>query len=184
MSHLPSSSERGFEFRIEVFTFKASEIIVLAFMATWAGSLFSSLKILLFLSNQIFQQINLGIHIQTILRRYFLLRSNGDKDSHLLRSSEVEVGRLEDAKPISRHQASLENSQDKRRCAEVSSSWKHRGQREGPSHPLLLRLSKVKMLLWVKVQTKRSTLGIEGKFQSAFHGPGLGGTQGIPSTAL
>ena len=96
LSHLPSSSERVVEFRIEVFTLKASEIIVLALIATWEGSLLSSLKTLLFLSNQIFQHRNLGIHIQTVLRRFFMLRSNGDKNSQLLKSSEAEVGRLEE----------------------------------------------------------------------------------------
>jgi hypothetical protein len=110
------------EFRIEAFTFKASESIVLALMATWDGNLLSSLKILLFLSNQSFQHRNLGIHIQTVLRRFFLLRSNGDKDIQLLNSSKAEVGKLEETEPIRRPEASLENSQVKRRCALVSSA--------------------------------------------------------------
>jgi hypothetical protein len=128
--------------------------------------------------------MNLGIHIQIVLRRCFLLRSNGDKDSYLLNSSRVEVGRLEEVAPVRRPQTSFENSQVKRRCAKVSSSWMHKGQREGPAQPLLLRLSKVRMLLWVKVQAKRSTLGIEGKFQSSFHGTGFGGAHIMSMDAL
>jgi hypothetical protein len=105
---------------MEVFELKALEIIVLALIATWDGSLLSSLKILLFLSSQIFQHKNLGVHTQVVLRRFFLLKLKGERDIHLLRSSEAEVGRVKETDPKRSPQASLEKSQLKRRCSVVS----------------------------------------------------------------
>ena len=153
--------------------------MVRAFTATWGGSLLSSLKILLFLSNQIFQHRNLGVHIHASLRRFLLLRLKGESESQLLMNSITEFGSLSATEPIIILQTSLVNSQLMKRCSGVSSVWLHREQREGPSQPFLLRLSLVIMLLWRRVHIKISILGIEGNFHRVFHGAGLGGTQGV-----
>lgn len=47
------------------------------------GFHFSSLNSLLFLSNHNFQQVNVGIHSQAILRRHLFVRLNGDNLAQL-----------------------------------------------------------------------------------------------------
>ena len=145
----------------------------------WDGSLLSSLKVLLFLSSQIFQHKNLGVYIHVVLRRFFLLRSKGKMKFQRLIISITEFGKLTAMGQSIILQTSWVKSQWTNRCSIVSSAQLHSGQRDGPSHPLLMRLSLVKILLWSRDQMKMSIFGIDGKFQRAFHGPGFGGTQGI-----
>ena len=88
---------------------------------------------MLFLSSQIFQHRNLGVHIHASLRRFFLLKLKGARCIQQLISSVIEFGILTEIEPNVSLQASLVYSQVMNRCPAFSSARLHRRHHEGPS---------------------------------------------------
>lgn len=157
------------EFFRDVLWSRASPKIALACMVILDGWSSFSLKIRLFLSIHIFQQIAFGIHLQAVWSRIFLDRWNGESFIHFERRSWMVTGRLIPIFSIiaSLH-TSLEKGQSIRMWFKVSSSFLQRGHRVGPSIPLFLRFSPKRILLWASIQQKMSIFGMKALVQRNF----------------
>ena len=118
--------------------------------------------------------VNLGSHIQQVLRRSFCLRRNKDRLVQLLRRSGMFMEREKwvGSKFKTLSQTCFAKGQASSKWSVFSSSFNHSGHLDGPSQPILLNCSLVKILLCASVQVNMSILGIETKDQIVLQGVG------------
>ena len=154
---------------------RASPRIALACAAIFRGGESWFLKILLFLSSQSFQQMAFGSHSQADWSRDFLDSLNGDRFIQDEKRSWIVWGRVVSwVRFIALSHTSLEKGQSRMIWSAVSSLSLQRGQWEGPSMPLFLRLSPVRILLWAIDQQKISIFGMKVFDHIKFQATGLG----------
>ena len=153
--------------------------LILISNALWFCSVF--LKILLFRSSQICQQITFGRTDHATLIIWFLGGGPGYLFAHLENRSTVEQGSkmLGSRLWMKVDQICIENLHSSIKWTSLSAFSLHNEHLEGPWNPFFCRMSYVRIFPWYRSQAKKSTLGHEGKRQTPCQGAGSGGTKGL-----
>ena len=147
-----------------------SVVIPIIFATIRLMATFSPSKIDLFLANQIFQHIFLGMAFHNLFKMGFFLRVPGYCLFQTIRSCPREPGGLKRTQTGCKmvFQTSGATLHWRKRCMAVFESELRREHREGPSIPLLMRLYAIRSLLCINNHIKQLTLGIQSNFQTFF----------------